>query len=216
MPCVADALGMATDSNGVLWELNSNGEFHTNAYDDNNVNVYSVNQIIEGVRSFPARRQAGIDAMNAHMMKTGGIHEDNTIAEFFMGSSLARNMFKRTTRSKVFHYGSDKATLNNLKLMKAEEGVSQVLLHGHYDFFIIDGVKTSPKDLARMLLSDKIKRKSTIRLVSCHTGKFSDGAAYQLSRYLKSTVKAPTNAVRTLNNGSYEIMDEGIWKVFNK
>ncbi|WP_348737397.1 RHS repeat-associated core domain-containing protein [Tenacibaculum sp. 190524A02b] len=99
IPCVADVMGMAVDSAGVVWEIDSNGEFHTNGYDDYNVNVYTVNQIIEGVGSFRQRRQAKLNEINTHMMKTGGIHEDNTLAELFMGSSLAKNFLRRTTRN---------------------------------------------------------------------------------------------------------------------
>ena len=50
--------------------------------------------------------------------------------------------------------------------------------------------------------------------ISCHTGAFSDGAAYQLSRYLRSPVIAPTDKVRVLQGGQYEIFSNGVWKQF--
>ncbi len=110
--------------------------------------------------------------------------------------------------------GADAITMRNASRMISEKGVHQLLVHGHYDNFIIDGTVTSPKQVARSLLSAGFRKGTPIRCVSCHTGKFSDGAAYQLSRYLKSPVTAPTDKVRVLEDGTYEIFGNGVWKQF--
>ncbi|MBG6130183.1 hypothetical protein [Aquimarina sp. EL_35] len=63
-------------------------------------------------------------------------------------------------------------------------------------------------------MSAGFRKGTPIRCISCYTGKFPDGAAYQLSRYLKSPVIAPTDKVRVLEGGGYEILGNGTWKQF--
>ena len=56
-----------------------------------------------------------------------------------------------------------------------------------------------------------------IRLISCWSGVFPDGAAYELSRYTKAMVIAPTK--RTYLDGvtgKWIVEPGGIFKVFNK
>jgi len=98
--------------------------------------------------------------------------------------------------------------------MVPEEGTHQLLVHGHFDVFIINGKTTSPKSVAKAMLESGFERGSPIRCISCYTGAFDDGAAYQLARYLKSPVLAPTDKVRILEGGGYEIFGNGIWKNF--
>ena len=64
------------------------------------------------------------------------------------------------------------------------------------------------------MLKSGFEKGTPIRCISCNTGRFSDGAAYQLSRYLKSPILAPTDMVRILEGGAYEIHAGGIWKQF--
>ncbi|MCS4304940.1 hypothetical protein [Chryseobacterium sp. BIGb0232] len=64
------------------------------------------------------------------------------------------------------------------------------------------------------LVYDTKNKGTPIRLISCSTGVFGDGAAYQLSRYLKSPVTAPTNLVRVLKDGSYQVFGGGRFRTF--
>ena len=110
--------------------------------------------------------------------------------------------------------GSDPATLANASRLVPEKGLHQLLVHGHFDKFIINGAITSPKTVARTMLQSGFERGTPIRCISCHTGRFSDGAAYRLSRYLKSPVLAPTDKVRILEGGHFDIFGKGTWKQF--
>lgn len=110
--------------------------------------------------------------------------------------------------------GNDAATLANAGRMIPEKEIHQILIHGHFDNFIIDGVITSPKEVARIMLGSGFRRGTPTRLISCHTGAFSDGAAYQLSRYLKLSVLAPTDKVRVLEGGGYQIFGNKPWRRF--
>lgn len=74
--------------------------------------------------------------------------------------------------------------------MVPEKGMHQLLVHGHFDNFIVNGVITSPKSVARTMLQSGFNSGTPIRCISCHTGAFGDGAAYQLGRYLRSPVLA--------------------------
>lgn len=65
-----------------------------------------------------------------------------------------------------------------------------------------------------MLIGKGYQRGTAIRLISCRTGAYADGAAYELSRYLKAPVTAPTNLVGDNPNGSYFILDNGRFKTF--
>ena len=110
--------------------------------------------------------------------------------------------------------GKDGATLRNMGRMVPEPGSHQLLVHGHYDNFIIDGVVVSPKTVARNLLANGVSPGTPIRCISCHTGAYPDGAAYQLSRYMRSPVLAPNNKVRILDDGTFEIFGNGHWIQF--
>jgi hypothetical protein len=110
--------------------------------------------------------------------------------------------------------GTDAATTLNASRMIPESGVHQVLLHGTGDGFIVNGAFMSSKDLARNMLESGFQHGTPVRLISCHTGVFGDGAAYQLSRYLRSPVMAPTNKVRILDGGGYEIFGGGRFRTF--
>lgn len=111
-------------------------------------------------------------------------------------------------------FGSDAVTMRNAARLVEEPEYFQVLLHGEADYFVIDGVPTSAKEVSRSLLQSGFQRGTPIRLISCHTGVWSDGAAYQVSRYLRSPITAPTNKVRVLEGGAYEIFDNGTWKTY--
>jgi hypothetical protein len=92
--------------------------------------------------------------------------------------------------------------------MIPEENTFQVLVHGTPEGFIINGTETSSKELARTMLQNGYKKGMPVRLISCNTGVFGDGAGYQLSRYLKAPVMAPTKPISILGDGSYIIADE--------
>ncbi|MFP3581811.1 hypothetical protein SB659_19820, partial [Arthrobacter sp. SIMBA_036] len=70
------------------------------------------------------------------------------------------------------------------------------------------------KELAKTMLQNGFKKGTTVRLISCRTGVFGNGVAYQLSRYLKSPVTAPTNLVRVLEDGSYQVFGNGRFRTF--
>lgn len=93
--------------------------------------------------------------------------------------------------------------------MVYEEGYHRVLVHGAQDYFIINGQKVSADILARLLIEDGYKKGTMIRLVSCHCAGYEYGAAYQLSRYMKSQVTAPTVRIRVLEGEGLEREDLG-------
>lgn len=138
-----------------------------------------------------------------------------------MSSKVSANQITKSIASSAVNasktstiIGNDAVTLANASRMIPEKGLHQLLVHGHHDKFIVNGLLTSPKEIARTMLESGFKKGTAIRCISCHTGMFSDGAAYRLSRYLKSPVLAPTNKVRILQDGGYEIFKNGIWKQF--
>ncbi len=129
-------------------------------------------------------------------------------------SRLPTNYGFNRYRSNFTILGSDAATLSNASRMVPEKEFHQLLVHGHYDKFIIDGVITTPKSVAEIMLKNGFKYGTPVRCISCHTGRFADGAAYQLSIYLKSPVLAPTDKVTILDRGQYLIFKDGFWKQF--
>jgi RHS repeat-associated protein len=76
--------------------------------------------------------------------------------------------------------GTDAATMANAGRMVPEKGIHQLLVHGHVDNFIIDGEMIAPKTVARTMLQNGFKQGTPVRCISCYTGIFGDGAAYQL------------------------------------
>lgn len=128
------------------------------------------------------------------------------------GASVANAVGKS---GRIIVYGADRVTRLNSARMVAEKGVTQILVHGFVDGFIINGEKITAKQLAGSLLNNGFKKGTPVRLISCRTGMYNDGAAYQLSRYLKSPVTAPTNRITTLEGGSYFIETGGRFKVFH-
>ncbi|WP_163408520.1 hypothetical protein [Flavobacterium ajazii] len=113
--------------------------------------------------------------------------------------------------------------LDNLKLRKVgdicaafhkeyfgeqrERGVHKLLIHGEVDNFIINKDPYSAKQVAKMMLQAGFKKGTPIECISCSTGMYADGAAYQLGRYLKSPVIAPSNWVRAVDVNTYVIKD---------
>ena len=140
------------------------------------------------------------DDLNSPILWVGGLNK------FFTSNSASRG------GSLVL--GSDKVTKANALRMTKEDDVFQLLVHGEYDNFIIDGVRTSVDEVARKMLSSGYKPGTPIRCISCNTGKFSNGAAFQLSKKLKAPVLGPTDKVRILDGGTYEIFKEGKWIQF--
>ncbi|SMD08368.1 RHS repeat domain-containing protein [Pedobacter africanus] len=149
----------------------------------------------------------------------GGIKPNYFFEEMFIGGAVAKGLGIAYNSSRAWMggstvFGADAATMVNASRMVPEEGLHQVLLHGTGDGFIIDGVFNTPKQLARKMLEEGFERGTSVRLISCNTGVYGDGAAYQLSRYLKSPVIAPTNKIRILKGGEYEIYDNGTFRTF--
>jgi hypothetical protein len=108
-------------------------------------------------------------------------------------------------------FGNDPVTQLNASRLIPEQGIHQVLLHGTPSGLV--GI--TPRKLATTMLQNGFQRGTPIRLISCWTGVWGDGAAYQLSRYLKSPVSAPTNKVRVLQGGAYEILGGGRFRTFS-
>ena len=118
--------------------------------------------------------------------------------------------------------GRDLKTSNNYSRLVEEPGFHQMLIHGTENHFLYhDGmpfrlpIKMTPKMLAGMMIEDGYVKGTPVLLISCDTGIADKGAAYQLSRYLKAPVKAPTNWVTVLEDGGYLIKDDGIWRTFH-
>ncbi len=67
---------------------------------------------------------------------------------------------------------------------------------------------------------DWIRRRSDyigqdIRLLSCSTGALDDGVAQQVANKMGVKVLAPTTRVAVYEDGSHNLLDDGIWKVFS-
>lgn len=116
--------------------------------------------------------------------------------------------------------GNDTKTMNNwqeLLNMPKNDGYFNVLLHGQPDFFQPFNKKDQvfAKDIAKILYANGYQSGTPIRLISCSSGYggiyMGTGAAYQLARYTKAIVLAPTQEVG-INNGIYFIRNEGRWK----
>ncbi len=164
--------------------------------------------------------KAGYNAGTAVGLKSQAFAVSSTLK---LSGYVINNISPKTNLSKVTEggwmnrstvLGADEATALNASRMVPETGVHQVLLHGTGDGFIVNGAFTSPKDLARTMLQSGYQRGTPVRLISCHTGVFGDGAAYQLSRYLRSPVIAPTNKIRIIDGGGYEIFGGGRFRTF--
>ncbi len=136
------------------------------------------------------------------------------VSEKLLEASILRRVSTSFAARTSTILGTDAATLSNAGRMVSEKGMHQLLVHGHYEKFIIDGTITSPKSVARMMLKSGFRKGTPVRCISCHTGAFGDGAAYQLGRYLKSPILAPSDKVRILKGGQYQIFGNGKWKSF--
>ncbi|NML38409.1 hypothetical protein HHL17_14470 [Chitinophaga sp. G-6-1-13] len=110
-------------------------------------------------------------------------------------------------------FGADEITKRNAANLVPEPGLTQVLLHG-FPLGFESAEIPNAKELARTLLSLGVPRGTKIRLISCWTGFLDEGAAYQLSRYMKSPVLAPENRVLVLPGGGYLIDQGGAWRMF--
>lgn len=127
-------------------------------------------------------------------------------------SSLSGRLFYKRT----FVYGGDEALFHSSRL-GYEKGINNlVVAHGTSNGFIINGIETSTKDVARMMLNSGFQRGTKLRVVSCYTGKLTDGTAYQLSRYLKSPLVAPTGRISVTKSGGFKLWDGGTWATFGK
>ena len=152
----------------------------------------------------------------------------HTVSALFMGGDLIELglsahfglqglLSTRAGRATVL--GTDPKTASNALRLVSNPRAHQILVHGTEDGFIYGirtdlGVDFNAKQLSRILLSRGFKRGTPIELISCTTGIFRDGAAYQLSRYLRSPVTAPTNLISVEQGGTYLIRDGGIFKTY--
>jgi len=57
-------------------------------------------------------------------------------------------------------------------------------------------------------------KKGSVRLISCKSGVFPDAIAKHLANKLGVSVKAPTDLITVLSNGSYFIHNSGRWRDF--
>ncbi|MGE5329547.1 MAG: hypothetical protein ACM3KR_08575 [Deltaproteobacteria bacterium] len=118
--------------------------------------------------------------------------------------------------------GSDAALLTAAKNIKPIQGYTDVIIHGAPKFFGVfrngTWVKINPRSLATFMRQSGYKG-GPIRLISCNSGKVSDGVAQDLSNKLGEKVIAPTNTVWIANNGRLiigdtPIMPKGHWHAF--
>jgi hypothetical protein len=110
--------------------------------------------------------------------------------------------------------GKDIATMINAANIVEREGIETVLLHGNATGFVVDGMDVSAKEVARNMLANGYQKGTPILLVSCKTGVWADGAAYQLSRYLKASVTAPTNDIFIQPGGMPYVLYGGTMETF--
>jgi hypothetical protein len=75
-------------------------------------------------------------------------------------------------------------------------------------------LSTTSKQLAKSMLESGYQYGTPVRLISCHIGVAGDGAAYQLSRYLRAPVTASTREVSVMQGGKYIINEGGRWRTF--
>jgi len=127
---------------------------------------------------------------------------------------LTRAPVEVASTGRTFVFGSDRATLNNAGNLIQRGEWDNVIVHGTSDGFKVNGNKIAPKDFASMMYERGYKAGTPVRLVSCWTGLYEDGAAYELSQHLKAPILAPTNEVGITSQGSFLINGGGNWQYF--
>jgi RHS repeat-associated protein len=119
-----------------------------------------------------------------------------------------------------FVFGSDQNTINNMNKMIPKDGTTQVLVHGNVDGFTagsanpLDVINFNAKTMAKTMFENGYVKGTPVDLISCSTGICGDGAAYELSRYLRAPVSAPSNLIQVTNSGGYLISDLGRMRIF--
>ena len=111
----------------------------------------------------------------------------------------------------LFRFGSDMKTMRNSSRRVAKEGWEDVLIHGHADGkrFFIDGKVIKAEELAERMLQNGYKKGTPIRLISCHSGSKPTGGASRLAKILEAKVEAPTDMIRILEDGTFEVANKG-------
>ena len=166
--------------------------------------------VVDGVKSIP---DDFVDFYNsdekfARLLMFSAESNPITSAGYYRGALMKSLTVKRLV------LGLDPATLINARRLKPEFGVYQLLAHGDFDNFIVNGLRISPKQMAKTMLDNGFKKGMPIRCISCSTGAYLDGAAYRLGKALDSPVLAPTRVVATMPNGDYVIGNGGFWREF--
>lgn len=108
----------------------------------------------------------------------------------------ARRSFLKWKHSTRLILGKDVNTLNNAKKLIPEPGMYQLVVHGSYTAFIIDGVEHTAEQVATRMLLNGYKIGTPIHCISCYSGsdKYT-GVAARLSKVLNVPVYAPSSAV---------------------
>ena len=115
-------------------------------------------------------------------------------------------------KGKTFVFGTDKATLSNAENV-FQSSWDNVIVHGTHDAFIVNGVRNTPEQLAKLMYSQGYKSGTPVNLISCYTGLYEEGAAFQLSQYLNATVRAPSNRIAVVEGTHY--FESGYWSYSN-
>ncbi|WP_207513114.1 RHS repeat domain-containing protein [Longitalea luteola] len=134
------------------------------------------------------------DLLGVGMLLRGGLR--------FLGGIAARNRVMP-----LVGFGSDKAIIQNSANLISKKGWYDAVVHGTEDgmAFTINKKIVSPQELYNHMLANGYKPGTKIRLMSCYSGNFPNGAAAQLQKIAGVQVVAPTGELSIMNKGSFMV-----------
>jgi RHS repeat-associated protein len=120
----------------------------------------------------------------------------------FLGGVAARNIGRA-----LVGFGSDKAIIENTANLISKRGWFDVVVHGTEDgmAFTMNKKTISPQELYNYMLANGYKPGTKIRLMSCYSGNFPNGAAAQLQKLAGAPVVAPTGELSIMQKGSFMV-----------
>jgi hypothetical protein len=104
-------------------------------------------------------------------------------------------------------FGDDAAIIENSANLIPKKGWYDAVVHGTEDgmAFTINKKPVSPQELYNHMLANGYQPGTKIRLMSCYSGNFPNGAAAQLQKIAGVQVAAPTGELSIMNKGSFMV-----------
>jgi RHS repeat-associated protein len=166
---------------------------------------YAVNSTVADAQMITGVVQHAGNTLSAQNLVTG-----------FVPGGLANIAPKLGPGGRNFVFGNDAATVAtamNVRMLPARN-IDNLVVHGASEGFIINNSPISAKEVSIMMFNNGYKAGTPVRCISCYTGLNDGGAAYQLSRYLRAPVIAPTDLI-SVNDFGTKIYFGGYFNYFN-